>query len=349
MKNFNNNYVLTNEQVQELIKKKIINPFVPQTPNGLTPIYVLKKEDLKIIGEGGLGSGKELPDEFGDPPKKGEKITNALRQERRRQQLKNAQKKYRETKRADYNKKQNEYYKEMKKDPERYANWIEKMKEANERYKAKKGYVRDLNKKKKEAEREAKKIWKKENKGKRGRPKKGETKVKKDIDEAWVKMKADEIYSEKIKDLQKQGEVVQKELKPNKEGKLTFQFPKEYNEANAVLEYPYTGDEELGYTAEVYLAYNKEKQVPKEIKKAYRKKKGLPEEEPVKEKKVKEKKEPVKKEVNKEEQEIKMMENFSKDTNYQANFKSPSIRKIVTSGKTFNEWYEKKFGKPYQA
>ena len=242
----------------------------------------------------------------------------------------------------------------MKKDPDRYANWIEKMKDANERYKAKKDYVRDLNKKRKDAEREAKKLWKQQNKGKRGRPKKGEIKPKKEIDEEWIKMTANELYSEKIKDIQEQGKIVKKELKEgklNKDGeftKMTYQYPKEYNEANAELEYPYTGDKETGYTAEAYLAYNKEKKVPKEVKKAYRKKKGLPEEEPIKEKKVKEKKEPVKKEVNKEEQELKLMEIFNKETNYTANFKSPSIRKIVTSGKTFNDWYEKKFGKPYQ-
>lgn len=263
--NFNGNYVLSNDDVQELIKKKIINPFVPQMPNGLTPIYVLKKEDMKAIplavgsvtfGEGGLGSGTMLPEEFGTI-----KEPTDLRKERRKQQLKNAQKKYRETHRQEYNKRQNDYYKQMKNDPERYERWKESMAVANSKYKSKKGYTSQINKKMKEANKEALELWKKENKPKRGRPKKGEERVEKKVDEAWIEMKAKEIFNEKMKEIQNvEGEIIKKEKKKSlTTGEMTYQYPDDINKANAVLQYPYEGDSEMGVLAKDYLEYAEKK------------------------------------------------------------------------------------------
>ena len=94
--NVGNNLILNPNQVANL--KGVVNHRFNST--GLEPVYVLKKEDLManhtIHGEGGLGSGKSLDDRF-------PKATAEQLEERRRQQIKNAQRKYRDANRDKYN------------------------------------------------------------------------------------------------------------------------------------------------------------------------------------------------------------------------------------------------------
>ena len=103
--NVGNNFVLNPNQVANL--KGVVNHRFNST--GLEPVYVLKKEDLManhtIQGEGGVGSGKSLDERF-------PKATADQLEERRRQQIKNAQRKYREANRDKYNEyMQNLYFK----------------------------------------------------------------------------------------------------------------------------------------------------------------------------------------------------------------------------------------------
>jgi hypothetical protein len=313
---FTKNYVLTDEQVQNLIKNKIINPFVPKGVDGMTPIYVLKQEDIKLIGEGGLGSGKPL------------KLSKEEYKIRRKEQMKNAQRVYREKNRADYNKKQNEYYYAMKEDDEKYKNWKKKMEKVNQDYRSKKKLQTGDKKKIRRVEREIKEEWKQMNKGKAGRPKKGEEKIKKEIDKVWFE-------AEKQKRIQKLTENLGKEFvipktpyvytkkdveeaeklgkKGVKEGDKKFDTEgrQVYKKFEIDLKkepiYPYLGDKDYNYeksgfappenptpyTDADYLEYKATKLIPKSLKKDIKKKKKenielVIEEKPVKEKKVKE-------------------------------------------------------------
>jgi len=279
------NFVLSNEQVQNLINKKIINPFVPKNSNGSTPIYVLDKKDLPLLGEGGLGSGTKL------------EISEAERKERRRQQLKNAQRKYRDKDRAGYNARQLLYYNEMKEDPVRYENWKNHMLTANENYRAKKKLGKPPKQLVKDVERKLKQEWKEMNKGKRGRPKKdGDAKkVNKEIDKAWfeaekvkrIQEEMDKLGLEYAIPMKNTGMVSEETGKPIYE-KYDFVLKKEPT-------YPYAGDEAIGFTEKDYVEYNATKLVPKQVKKI---KKEMAGEEYVEEevKPKKEKKEKVVKE-----------------------------------------------------
>lgn len=303
---YSKNYVLTNEQVQQLIQNKIINPFVPKGEDGITPIYVLKQEDIKLIGEGGLGSGKKL------------KLSDAEIKARRKEQLKNAQRVYREKNRVNYNKKQNEYYYDMKKDDEKYTNWKDKMSVANQTYRAKKKLQTGKTSIIKKIEKQLKKEWKEnpENKGKKGRPKLGETKVKKEMDKAWfdaekqkrvqaelkklgedyVIPKKQYVYTEKDVEVAKKfglSGVVEGGKKFDADGRPVY---KKF-EIDLIKDpnYPYVGDVGKGdgtlYTEADYIEYNATKLIPPHLKKEIKKKKKVEEKKEEVEEEVKEKKE----------------------------------------------------------
>ncbi len=107
--NLGNNLILTPNQVAELkptgaVSQKIVGL---NSTYGLEPVYVLKKNDLiannAIQGQGGIGSGESLKERF----------PNATKEEldkRRTQQIKNAQRKYRESHRDAYNKYMQDLY-----------------------------------------------------------------------------------------------------------------------------------------------------------------------------------------------------------------------------------------------
>ncbi len=110
--NLGNNLILTPNQVAELkptgaVSQKIVGL---NSTYGLEPVYVLKKNDLiannAIQGQGGIGSGESLKERF----------PNATKEEldkRRTQQIKNAQRKYRESHRDAYNKYMQDLYFKM--------------------------------------------------------------------------------------------------------------------------------------------------------------------------------------------------------------------------------------------
>jgi hypothetical protein len=268
---YSKNYVLTNEQVQQLIQNKIINPFVPKGEDGITPIYVLKQEDIKLIGEGGLGSGKKL------------KLSEAEIKARRKEQLKNAQRVYREKNRVDYNKKQNEYYYDMKKDEEKYSNWKDKMSVANQTYRAKKKLQTGKTSIIKKIEKQLKKEWKEDpkNKGKKGRPKLGETKVKKEMDKAWFEAEKQKRVQEELKKLGEEYVIPKQKV----EGKFDTDGRQVYKKFDIDLKkdpiYPYTGDMGKGdiepYTEADYIEYKTTKLIPPRLKKEIKKKKKVEE------------------------------------------------------------------------
>jgi len=287
------NYILTNEQVQELIAKKIINPFVPKGENGYTPIYVLNKDDLPLLGEGGLGSGKKL------------NISEEQRLARRREQLKNAQRKYRDANRTEYNKRQKEIYEAMKDDPTivkdgktRYEIWKDNMVVANNTYRAKKRLTRPTKELVKKVVDELKKEWKEKHPVKRGRPTKEDKKKgivsKREVDKEWLRVEKDKRIAEEMKKLG--AEVVIPMVKTDrKSAKGSPIYVKQEIALDKNLIYPYTGDVgaegtakgDMPYTAEEYAIYNIEKKkneeaiakgekgkktlVPRDVRKAYRK------------------------------------------------------------------------------
>jgi len=278
------NYVLTDEHVQYLIKNKIINPFVPKGADGVTPIYVLKQEDLKLIGEGGLGSGKKL------------KLSEDEKKMRRKEQLKNAQRVYREGNRENYNKKQNDYYYTMKQDNAKYTNWKDKMSAINITYRAKKKLLTGKLKIEKDIEKTLKKEWSANNKGKAGRPKKGEEKKKKELDLVWFEAEKQKRFQEALKKLGNEF-VIPKQKTENED---TYGRPiyKKF-ESDLVKDpvYPYTGDVGKGdkepYTEADYIEYKSTKLIPKHLKKEIKKKKEkenivmtLQEEKPEKKEKI---------------------------------------------------------------
>jgi hypothetical protein len=284
---YTKNYVLTDEQVQNLIKNKIINPFVPKGADGMTPIYVLKHEDIKLIGEGGLGSGKKL------------KLSEEEKKARRKEQLKNAQRVYREGHREDYNKKQNEYYYAMKEDDDKYTNWKNKMMAININYRAKRKLQSGQKKIIKDIEKKLKQEWKEKNKGKAGRPKKGVGKEKKDMDMIWFEAEKQKRVQAELKKLGDEYVIPkQKTDKFDTEGRPVY---KKF-ESDLVKDpvYPYTGDVGKGdkepYTEADYIEYKATKLIPQHLKKEIKKKKKekeniemtLEEVKPVKEKKEKE-------------------------------------------------------------
>lgn len=262
------NFVLSNDKVQDLINKKIINPFVPKGEDGITPIYVLDKKHLPLLGEGGLGSGKPL------------KITEEQRKERRREQLKNAQRKYRDADRAGYNARQLDYYKIMKEDPVRYEIWKSHMRKANDIYREKKNLGKAPKTLVKEVEAKLKMEWKEKNKGKRGRPtkeqkEKGLTKQSKEIDKAWFEY---EKHKRILEEMTKLGKTYAIPMKNT--GMISEETGKPiYEKYDFALknepEYPYTGDKDEGgvmpYTEDDYVAYNATSLVPKVVKKEYKK------------------------------------------------------------------------------
>jgi hypothetical protein len=101
--NVGNNLVLTPNQVANLKPTGILSNKIVglNTSYGLEPTYVLKKNDLiannVIQGQGGIGSGESLKERF-------PKATEEELEKRRNQQIKNAQRKYRESHRDEYNK-----------------------------------------------------------------------------------------------------------------------------------------------------------------------------------------------------------------------------------------------------
>jgi len=338
---YTKNYVLTDEQVQHLIKNKIINPFVPKGADGMTPIYVLKQEDIKLIGEGGLGSGKKL------------KLSEEEKKARRKEQLKNAQRVYREGNRENYNKKQNDYYYAMKEDDAKYNNWKEKMMAVNINYRAKRKLQTGQTKMVKDIEKELKKEWKEKNKGKAGRPKKNEPKVKKEMDKIWFEAEKQKRVQEKLEKLGKDFVIPkQKTDKFDTEGRPVYKKFEIDLKKDPI--YPYIGDKDYDYkksgfappenpepyTIADYAEYKATKIIPKHLKKEIKKKK---EKENIVMSIVEEEVKPEKKEkvISKEDAEIKLLKQFSKDTNYQANFNSQTIRDIVFKGNTFKEWYAK--------
>jgi hypothetical protein len=271
---YTKNYVLTDEQVQHLIKNKIINPFVPKGADGMTPIYVLKQEDIKLIGEGGLGSGKKL------------KLSEAEKKARRKEQLKNAQRVYRQNNRDDYNKKQNEYYYAMKEDDTKYTNWKDKMMVVNQNYRAKKKLQTGQNKIIKDIVRDLKKEWKEKNKGKAGRPKKGVGKEKKEMDMIWFEAEKQKRVQKKLAELGEDFVIPkQKTDKFDTEGRPVYK--KFEIDLKKEPIYPYLGDtgydyKESGfappenpepYTETDYVEYKATKTIPKHLKKEIKKKK----------------------------------------------------------------------------
>ena len=351
---YSKNYVLTNEQVQQLIQNKIINPFVPKGADGITPIYVLKHEDIKLIGEGGLGSGKKL------------KLSDDEKKARRKEQLKNAQRVYRESNRVNYNKKQNEYYYTMKKDEEKFTNWKDKMSVVNQNYRAKKKLETGKTSMIKKIEKQLKKEWKEDpkNKGVKGRPKKGETKVKKEMDKAWFEAEKQKRVQAELKKLgedfiipktqyvytEKDVEVAKKfGVSGVKEGDKKYDTDGRpvYKKFEIDLKkdpiYPYTGDMGKGdiepYTEADYIEYKSTKKIPASLKKDIKKKKKIEEEKEVVDVKPV-KKEKEEKELTQQEKEIKLLGDFKAEKNYQANFKSQNIRDIIFQGNLFKEWYK---------
>jgi hypothetical protein len=348
------NIVLSNDDIKKLIQNKIINPFVPNNPNGITPIYVLNKNyNLKNIleGEGGLGSGKELDvDEYGtkDDPTEARKI-------RRREQIKNAQRKYRESKRSKYNQDQlNIYRKMVEEDGERYKNWKEKMITANKRYREKKQMERIQNIEndktiQKKIDVKLKNEWKEKNKGKRGRPKKGEVKQKIEMDKDWYENRKKEEENKIKKELneviiKKKVKKVQLDEKGNPTGKMSHQIE---NKEDLVtdLVYPYFGDKDYDYSKsefvptktttykkEDYIKYTTEpKQALKKVKKTA-KKEELVEEKPDTKKKEK-------KSIS-ELSEMEIADLFTKEENIQTTLTKSKLPTIFMNNK-FNAWYEK--------
>ena len=257
--------MLSNDQVQYLINNKIINPFVPKSEDGKTPIYVLKKEDLKILGEGGLGSGKKL------------KLSEDEKRARRKEQLKNAQRVYREGHRADYNKKQNDYYYAMKEDDAKYSNWKDKMAVVNQNYRAKRKLQTGQKKIVKNIEKQLKKEWKEKNKGKKGRPKKGEVKDKKEIDNVWFETEKQKRVQAELSKLGEDFVIPKQKV----EGKFDTEGRQVYKKFDSDLKkepiYPYTGDMGKGdiepYTESDYIEYKATKLIPKHLKKEIKKQK----------------------------------------------------------------------------
>jgi hypothetical protein len=271
-----NKYILTEEQVQNLIARKIINPFVPKGEDGVTPIYVLNKSDLPLVGEGGLNSGRPLPvNVYGskDDP-------TEIRKQRRKEQLKNAQRTYRDKNRDKYNENQKRYYDEMKDDPERYKRWKDNMIKANETYRLKKKREnpQELIKR---VEKELKKEMKMKNKGKRGRPSKKDAEKKKEVDALWFETEKQRRIKEALAN--NENVVIPKQPivgKFDTEGRQVYKkFPFALQNQ---LEYPYAGDvgkgDKLPITAEDYLAYKVEGEPPKALKKKFRKMKKQTEE-----------------------------------------------------------------------
>lgn len=366
------NYILTNEQVQALIDKKIINPFVPKGEDGFTPIYVLNKEDLPLLGEGGLGSGKPLKN-----------LTAEQKAERRKQQLKNAQRKYRDANREKYNENQKKIYQAMKEDSDqtRYKRWKDNMIVANTTYRLKLSQGKPSKIKIKEIVNELKEEWKKLNPVKRGRKAKGEPIVtpaeRKAQEKAWIEaQKKKRIEEEKAKI--SVGAVIPK--KPtgrfnSKDAEIYVKYPEDLKTS---LLYPYAGDigakggekGDMPYTEQEYIKYNLDKKenekkieegdkgkkslVPRAVKKAYRKLAGkeIIDAEDKKEMKQKaEDKKPKKpvKQLTKEETELKLLKEWKKDVNQpKLDIKSESRRKLIISGNPFKTWYEEKYGKKYE-
>jgi hypothetical protein len=101
--NVGNNLILTPNQVANLKPTGILSNKIVglNTSYGLEPTYVLKKNDLiannVIQGQGGIGSGDSLKERFPN-------ASEADLEKRRNQQIKNAQRKYRESHRDEYNK-----------------------------------------------------------------------------------------------------------------------------------------------------------------------------------------------------------------------------------------------------
>ena len=337
------NFVLSNEKVQELINKKIINPFVPKGEDGITPIYVLDKKNLPLLGEGGLGSGTPL------------KLTKEQKDERRREQLKNAQRKYRNSKRELYNERQLKYYKAMKEDPARYSNWKNHMIEANERYRAKKSLGKPPKALVKDIESKLRKEWKEKNKGKRGRPKKGEEKkVQKEVDKEWFEAEKQKRIQEEMKKIGKEYSIPMKNT--GKVGEAGQPIYEKFDFAlKTQLEYPYTGDKDKGgempYTEQDYLVYNATNLVPNNVK---REKKKLVGEEYVdveekKEMKAKAKAEKPKKEkkaekiMTQDEMEYELVKQFTEEVEptSQAVLTSKSVRDLIMGTTKFKNWLNK--------
>jgi hypothetical protein len=245
--NIDGNYVLNPSQVGNLRKKGITNQMQVgyNSQYGLEPVYVLKKQDLavnhKIEGEGGLGSGKELAERFPN-------ASNAELEVRRRQQIKNAQRKYRSNNRDAYNDYMKKLYEKMANDKQfisgepskRFAKttnegkdlpysdpktWyeyrLEQARVANEKYRSKKKAERVIANLDNIIDKDLKELFKKENKGKRGRPKQGQKKAVFDPDSEWYKTNFEMMKISRQKELEETGTIVpykdrQKVEKPDK-------------------------------------------------------------------------------------------------------------------------------------
>ena len=154
-----------------------------------------------ILGEGGKGSGKELPD-------------NLDREARRKLQLKNAQRIYREKNRESYNEAMRDLYDKKKKDKEWYNSKLSSAREANAIYRAKKKYERLTANDNKELDKiimkDIKTMFENENKKKRGRPKKNAEKA--ELNEAYINKHYEAVKEKVLADLKKDNRIVEEPI-----------------------------------------------------------------------------------------------------------------------------------------
>lgn len=151
----------------------------------------------EILGEGGKGSGKELP-------------AGLDIKARRKIQLKNAQRVYREKNRENYNKAMRELYDKKKNDKQWYEAKKESARKANSVYRAKKRYNELTKDDGKALEglvvKKIKEKFDAETKRKKGRPKKDA--VKPVFDDEYIKKHYEEMKAQLLSELVQSGRIM---------------------------------------------------------------------------------------------------------------------------------------------
>lgn len=348
--NVGHKLTLNPNQVGKLRKQGITNQqqVGMNAEYGLEPVYVLKKQDLavnhhnQVKGEGGLGSGEELSKRF--PNATAEEL-----EQRRRQQIKNAQRKYRAKNRDAYNNDMLKLYHTMKegkfvdgKPSKRFGKTTDESKDlpydtpegwykyrleqariANAKYRAKKRNAKMIKDLDTIIDKELKELWKTQNKAKRGRPSKKKEKSVFDPDSEWYKSNFQKIKEERQKELEETGTIVpySKRVKLEKP------------------EYPYNIDDKPVADREEYdadaTAYKKKREKPKAPPVVSSKKKSPFEPTENIKMEIKEIDEP-----SQEDKDKKILRKYMKQTNAQFNIEAPHIRDIVLKSPPFKKWLE---------